>query len=152
MNTDPEHARIWFGDTVAGDPGFLVYFLDDNAYGRELDKSFWTRGRSRAEFIIKTDRPMRRAIFTLTAGPVADDVRVEIGGHTQDVHLDPGQSKDVSLAMGSGTPFEKEVHALVWLASVTSSSGFTPIFYDEHASDARYLGVRVRPVLELRPE
>ena len=46
---------MWFGDIPGqGDPGFLVYFLDDNAYGRETDKSFWMRGESRAEFVIKT--------------------------------------------------------------------------------------------------
>ena len=44
VNNEPEHGRLWFGDTGQGDPGFLVYFLDDNAYDREADKSFWTRG------------------------------------------------------------------------------------------------------------
>ena len=32
-----EHARVrqWFGDNPGqGDPGFQIYFLDDNAYGR----------------------------------------------------------------------------------------------------------------------
>ena len=152
VNTDPDHARLWFGDNGGGDPGFLVYFLDDNAYGREADKSFWTRGRSTAEFIIKTDRPMRRAIFTLTTGPAAADVTVAIAGHSQDVHMDPNQTRDVALAMPPGTRFEKEVQALVWLASISCSSGFTPIFHDPQSRDARYLGVRVHPVLEVRPQ
>jgi len=152
VNTDPDHARLWFGDNGGGDPGFLVYFLDDNAYGREADKSFWTRGRSTAEFIIKTDRPMRRAIFTLTTGPAAADVTVAIAGHSQDVHMDPNQTRDVALAMPPGTRFEKEVQALVWLASISCSSGFTPIFHDPQSTDARYLGVRVHPVLEVRPQ
>ncbi len=34
---------------------------------------------------------------------------------------------------------------LVWTASVSSSAGFSPVFYG--GTDARYLGVRVRPVL-----
>jgi hypothetical protein len=152
VNTDPDHARLWFGDNGGGDPGFLVYFLDDNAYGREADKSFWTRGRSTAEFIIKTDRPMRRAIFTLTTGPAAADVTVAVAGHSQDVHMDPNQTRDVALAMPPGTRFEKEVQALVWLASISCSSGFTPIFHDPQSTDARYLGVRVHPVLEVRPQ
>jgi hypothetical protein len=153
VNTDPDHARLWFGDNPGkGDPGFLVYFLDDNAYGREADKSFWTRGDSKAEFIIKTDRPMRRAIFTLTSGPKSADVTVAVGGRSERVHLDPGQTRQVALAMPPGTPFEKEVQALVWLASVSCDSGFTPIFYDPQSSDSRYLGVRVHPELELRPQ
>ena len=152
VNTEPDHARIWFGDNGGGDPGFLVYFLDDNAYGREADKSFWTRGGSTSEFIIKTDRPMRRATFTLTSGPVAADVTVTIASNSRNVHLEPNQTTDVALAMPPGTPFEKEVQALVWLASVSCNSGFTPIFSDAQSSDARYLGVRVHPVLEVRPQ
>jgi hypothetical protein len=152
VNTDQEHARVWFGDNGGGDPGFLVYFLDDNAYGREADKSFWTRGGSRAEFIVKTDRPMRRAMFTLTTGPVAADVTVTIAGHSQGIHMDPNQTRQVDIAMPPGTRFEKEVQALVWLASVSCDSGFTPIFYDPQSSDSRYLGVRVHPVLEPRPQ
>lgn len=152
VNNEPEHARLWFGDTGQGDPGFLVYFLDDNAYDREADKSFWTRGRSRAEFIIKTDRPIRRATFTLTAGPVATDVRVTIGGRRQDVHLGAGDTRDLVFSMPPGLPYEKEVQALAWTASVSSSAGFTPIFFDPNSSDNRYLGVRVKPVLEARPQ
>lgn len=151
VNNEPQHARLWFGDTGQGDPGFLVYFLDDNAYDREADKSFWTRGQARTEFIIKTDRPIRRAKFTLTAGPVATDARVTIGGRRQDVHLEPGDSRDLVFAMPPGFRYEKEVQALAWTASVSSGSGFTPIFFDPKSSDSRYLGVRVKPVLEASP-
>jgi hypothetical protein len=148
VNNEPQHARLWFGDTGQGDPGFLVYFLDDNAYDRDADKSFWTRGRARAEFIIKTDRPIVRAKFTLTAGPVATDARVTIGSRRQDVHLDPGASRDIVFTMPPGLPYEKEVQALAWTASVSSSAGFTPIFFDASSTDTRYLGVRVKPVLD----
>ena len=151
VNTDPEHHRLWFGDTGQGDPGFLVYFLDDNAYGRELDKSFWTRGGKRADFIIKTDRPIRRATFSLTAGPRPTDVRITIAGRKQDVHLDAEQTRDIVMTMPAGVPYEKEVQALVWVATVRSTSGFTPIFFDPKSTDSRYLGVRVKPVLEARP-
>jgi hypothetical protein len=152
VNNDPEHHRIWFGETGQGDPGFLIYFLDDNAFGRELDKSFWTRGGERAEFIIKTDRPIRRATFTLTSGPRATDVRITIGWRHQDIHLNPEETRDIVFAMPPGLPYEKEVQALAWLATVKSSSGFTPIFFDPKSTDSRYLGVRVRPVLEARPQ
>jgi hypothetical protein len=40
----------------------------------------------------------------------------------------------------------------VWLATIKSSSGFTPIFFDPKSTDSRYLGVRVKPVLESRRE
>jgi hypothetical protein len=152
VNTDPERHRLWFGDTGQGDPGFLVYFLDNNAYGRELDKSFWTRGGERAEFIIKTDRPIRRATLSLTAGPRATHVRVTIGSRSQDVDLGAEETRELVFTMPPGLPYEKEVHALAWLATVSSTSGFTPIFFDPQSTDNRYLGVRVKPVLEARPQ
>ena len=151
INTDPERAHLWFGDT-AGDPGFLVYFLDDNAYGREEDRSFWTRGNSHAEMVFKTDKPMRRALFHLAAGPVAVDVRLNVAGRRQDIRLDAGQTQQVTIAMPPGLPFEKETTALVWNVSVTTRGGFTPIFFDPNATDARFLGVRVKPMLEVRPQ
>lgn len=150
--TEPERSRIWFGDLGQGDAGFLVTFLDDNAYGKEDDKSFWTRGDSRAELIIKTDRPIRKATFMLAAGPVPADVTIAIAGRSQSIQLDAGQTAQVSMAMPPGLRYEKEnPNGLLWMASVTTTGGFTPIFYDSAATDARYLGVRVKPMLEPRP-
>ena len=95
------------------------------------------REGSRApEFVIKTDRPIR-AIVTVAAGPVAADVTMCIAGHSQSLHLVAGETQQVTMAMPPGLPCEKEVHAVAWLASVTSSSGFTPIFYDPKVTDAR---------------
>lgn len=148
INTEPDRAHVWFGDLGKGDPGFQIYFLDDNAFGREVDRSFWTRGESRAQFLIKTDRPIRRAVFSVTAGPVATDVSIKIFGREQRLRLEAGQTQEVAMSMPPGVPFEKETHALVWWAAVSSSSGFTPIFFDPSSSDARYLGVRVTPMLE----
>ena len=68
------------------------------------------------------------------------------------MHLEPGGTRDVVFAMPPGLPYEKEVQALAWTASVSSSHGFTPIFFDPNSSDSRYLGVRVRPVLEARSQ
>jgi hypothetical protein len=152
VNNEEDHRHLWFGDIGKGDPGFLVYFLDDNAYNREPDKSFWTRGGGRAEFIIKTDKPIRRATFTLTAGPLATDVQLTVGRRSEAVHLEPGETRDVAFSMPPGLPYEKEVQALAWTASVFSSSGFTPIFFDANSTDSRYLGVRVQPWLEARPQ
>ena len=148
INNEPDRARIWFGDNPGqNDPGFLVYFLDDNAYGREADKSFWTRGGARAEFIVKADRPIRRALFNVSSGPLAADVTIRIGGRAQSMHLAPEQTQQVTFAMPEGVPYEKEVRARVWTASVSCDTGFTPIFYDAQSADSRYLGVRVKPML-----
>ncbi|OFW08540.1 MAG: hypothetical protein A3H96_15235 [Acidobacteria bacterium RIFCSPLOWO2_02_FULL_67_36] len=150
--TEADRGRVWFGDLGRGDPGFLLSFLDSNAF-READKSFWVRGESRAEIVIKTDRPIRRATFTLTAGAVATDVTVAIAGRRQSLHLDAGQTTQVTIAMPPGFPYEKEIRGgLLWKASVSSSRGFTPIFFDPDSTDVRYLGVRVTPMLEASPQ
>ena len=143
INTNPSRVRVAFGENPdLHDPPFQIYFLDDNAYEREPDRSFWVRGESRAEFLIKTDRTVRMATMRLEGGPVATDVVVNIGGKTERLHLTPGETQHVSLALGSGFPY---MGRLVWTASVSSSAGFSPVFYG--GTDARYLGVRVRPVL-----
>ena len=148
--TDPDRGRVWFGDTQ-GDPGFLVSFLDDNAYGREADKSFWTRGDSRADLVYKADKPIRRAIFDATAGPVPVDLHIDVGGRSTGVHLNPGDTQRVTLAMPDGVIYEKEVAGVhLWNVRITTKGGFTPIFYDPHSSDARYLGARIKPMLEAK--
>ena len=81
--------HLWLGDLGQGDAGFLVSFLDDNAYGREEDRSFWTRGDSRADLVLKADKPIRKATFTIAAGPVPTDVTIRLGSKRYDVHVEP---------------------------------------------------------------
>ena len=145
INTDPR-TKVWYGDYPKGSsPGFQIFFFDDNAHQQEADKSLWVKGESRAEFLIKTDRPMKRLALMLTAGPVATTVRARLAGRAQDVSLQPGESKQILFAMGEGFPYQGKWP--VWLASVSSSAGFTPIFFDAASTDTRYLGVRVKPTL-----
>jgi hypothetical protein len=146
INTDRPRVGVWFGDNEGqGDPGFQIYFFDRNAYDRDTtDKSFWVRGGRRAEFLIKTDRPMKRLVMTLTAGPVATDVTASLGGKSQSVSLKPGDRQQVFFTLGDG--FLYQGIWPVWTASVSSSAGFVPIFYGE-PTDSRYLGVNVKPTL-----
>jgi hypothetical protein len=145
INTDSTRVRVWFGDNEGQkDPGFQIYFLDDKAYGRETDKSFWVKGAARAQFMVKTDRPMRRFVLTLTAGPVPTNVVASLSGRTQEVSLAPGASQQISFAMSAG--FRYQGRWPIWVASVSSSNGFVPLFEGE-TRDTRYLGVRVKPTL-----
>jgi hypothetical protein len=96
---------------------------------------------------------MRRAIFEIAAGPVATSLTIQIGGRTQRLDLAPGQTERVSLALRPGLPYEKEVENVqLWRLTLITRGGFTPIFFDPNATDARYLGVRVKPMLETRPQ
>jgi hypothetical protein len=146
INTDRSRVAVWFGDHPPGSsPGFQIYFFDDNAHPPEADKSFWVKGESRAEFLVKTDRPMKRLLLELTAGAAATDLRAALGDRAQEVTLQPGETKQISFVLGKGFPYQGRWP--VWVASVSSSNGFTPIFVDPSSADNRYLGVRVRPTL-----
>ncbi len=144
INNEPSRVRQWYGDNPGqGDPGFQIYFLDDNAFGREADKSFWVRGESRAEFLIKTDRAIKRAVFTLTAGPVDTDLKISVDGRSQRLRVGAGNTEQVTFALGPGFLYQGTWP--VWRVSISSSAGFSPVFHG--ADDTRYLGVRVKPVL-----
>jgi hypothetical protein len=145
VNTDKSKVRVWFGDDPdLRDPGFQIYFLDDSAYGREEDRSFWVRGEARAEFLVKVDRPMKRLMLTLTAGPLDATVDASVGGRRQRIAIPAESSQQVSFNLDRG--FWYQARAYVWVVSVSSSTGFVPIFHG-HPTDARFLGVRVKPTL-----
>jgi hypothetical protein len=148
--TEGERARSWYGGETG--PAFLVSFLDHNAYGKETDLSFWTRGDSRADLVFKADKPIRRATFIVTAGPVPVDVTVRLSGKRYDVHVEAGASQQIIASMPEGVIFEKEVEGVhVWYVTIATKGAFTPIFYDSNSSDPRYLGARIKPILEGRP-
>ncbi|MEO6213571.1 MAG: hypothetical protein ABIP65_08085 [Vicinamibacterales bacterium] len=147
-------ARVgWFGDDPelqAGtkDPGFQIYFLDTNAF-READKTFWVRGESRGEFLIKTDRPMKQLTFLINTGALAATVTTRLGGRQQELAIPAGDSRQVTFALPPGYPYLKNDDGkprFVWMASISSSSGFVPAF-SGGGTDTRFLGVRVRPML-----
>jgi hypothetical protein len=143
INTNPSRVRIAFGENPdLHDPPFQIYFLDANAYQREADRSFWVRGASRAEFLIKSDRAARHLTLRLESGAVPTDVTIHVGRRAQEVHLEPGATQNLSLALDAGFPYQGRS---VWVVSIASSGGFSPVFHG--GTDARHLGVRVRPSL-----
>jgi hypothetical protein len=144
INTEgPDKVLVWFGDNAGqGDPGFQIYFLDDEAYGREEDKSFWVKGQSRAEFLIKTDRPMKKLVLTLSPGPLDTVVKASVNGRRQQVVVT--DTRQISFDLDAG--FWYQARAYVWVVSISSSTGFVPIFNGDD-KDSRFLGVRVRPTL-----
>jgi hypothetical protein len=150
--TDGDRVKFWFGDDLerapgTKDPGFQLYFVDKNAFPE--GKAFWVRGESRAEFLIKTDRPMKRLTLTFTAGPLPATVTARLGNREQEIAIPAEDSRQITFAMPAGYPYLKTDDGLprfVWSASVSSSSGFVPAFAGG-GSDTRFLGVRVRPLL-----
>jgi hypothetical protein len=75
-----------------------------------------------------------------------------LGSKRYDVHLDPQATQQIVASMPEGLIYEKEVEGVhLWHVTITTRGGFTPIFFDANASDARYLGARIKPMLETRP-
>jgi hypothetical protein len=139
INTDPKKARIWFGTR----PRFQIYFLDDNAYDRERN-SFWVKGQSRADILIKSAEPAGHLAVTLANGPLQNTVTVRSMGADETVVLEPHEARDVMLPIGEGFPYQGR---WVWSASISSRAGFVPMFA-EGGQDVRFLGVMVTPELE----
>jgi hypothetical protein len=132
---------VWFGEGRR----FQLYFLDDNAYPRE-ELTFWVKGRSAAEFLVKTVEPASALDLDLASGDAATSVTVSRGWRRQHVDLAPHATARVSVPLDDGFPYNG---TRVWRVSIRSSAGFVPMFVSGASSDNRFLGVRVKP--ELRP-
>jgi hypothetical protein len=134
--------------SATGDPFSSSRSSTTTPTARE-DRSFWTRGDSRADLVFKADRPIR----------ARRSRRGRAGARRRHDHVE-GRSTSCSSAererptshpMPEGMPYEKEVEgALSGTCASSTKGGFTPIFFDEHSSDARYLGARIKPMLEPR--
>lgn len=88
---------------------------------------------------------MKQAIITVTAGQVATEVDVNVAGRSQHLSLRGGEQQRLVFTLPPG--FMYQATWPVWTASVASSQGFVPIFYEAETTDTRFLGVRVDPVL-----
>ena len=144
INTNESRVRQWFGDHLGvGDPGFQIYFLDRNAFKEE--KTFWVKGRSRAEVLLKADRPMKRVILALSGAAVRTTVVARVQGRSQEVTLGPGESQRLVFTLRDAFPYEGR---WIWKVSISSSDGFVPLFA-AGSDDTRFLGVNVDPTVEL---
>jgi hypothetical protein len=139
INNQTDRVRVRYGEN----PWFQIYFLDDNAY-RDADGTFWVRGESEAEFLIKIDRPMKKVVLRVSAGPEPVSSIASLGRRKQRIALQPGEEQTISFDLDEGYPYQGQWP--VWVVSVSASRGFVPIFY-EPSTDTRFLGVRVKPTL-----
>jgi hypothetical protein len=140
INTQPNRARIWFGS----ERRFQIYFLDDNAYQRE-DLHVWTRGRSTAEFLVKTVEPASALQLAVTTGIAPTTVTVSRGWWSEQVTLKAEETRVVTVPLDEGFPYRG---TRVWHVKVKTDAGFVPAFVSGAAEDNRYLGVRLTPELK----
>ncbi len=149
INTDASRVRRLVRRSSGGlkDLGLPDLFLRrQRATCRKRTRASGSKGESRAEFLIKTDRPMSRAVLTLTAGPVPTDVVVSVGRRSAAVVAQGRRAAARVLQPRRRASCIRRTWP-VWTASVSSSRGFVPIFYEAGSPDTRYLGVRVDPML-----
>jgi len=152
---DSDRRKIVYGETPYE---FQLRYLDDKAFLREADRSFWVKGESRTEVVIKANPPFRQLQLTLSAGPVPTTATVELLGKSETVALAKGESRALTFDLVDGFPYKKDSIEegtgrdvgpnYLWVLSISSSAGFYPRESGEPTSaDTRYLGVRVKPVI-----
>ena len=149
VTTERELMVRGFGKTE-GHPEFQMMYLDKNSWLREADGlSFWTRGRSRAELLVRTNEPERRLQLTLHAGEVSVRVEVDLEGQAAIVELKPNQDAVLQLAPPPGFKYGYyQAHkSYIWRLAITTDSGFVPNDSNPNANDSRLLGVRVTPLI-----
>ncbi len=145
--TEREMMVRGFG-AAAGHPGFQLMYLDKNSWLREADGlSFWTRGQSRAELLVRTNLPERRLQLMLSAGDVPVSVGLALDGRRAAVSLAPNQTAIVQFAPDRGFPFKnvKDQVSYIWRLAITTDAGFVPP--PNAWNDTRFLGVRVLPLV-----
>ena len=116
--------------------GYLVY-TDGEAYPEQ--GTFWSRGTARTSLFI-VPRGASQAVLTLSTGPMAGLVTVEVAGRVQHVSMPGNADVSLTMALPPGARF-------VPLA-IQSSTMFRPSEVDPAANDTRGLGCQVRLALE----
>jgi hypothetical protein len=139
INTNIARVRVPFGDARR----FQIYFLDDNAYQKE-GNSFWVKGESTAEFLVKTGEPVSALVLGLETGGVPNRVTASVAGSSQTVDIPASQRGQMTLPLDEGFPYQG---TRVWTVSVRSETGFVPMFTGG-GGDSRYLGIFVTPELK----
>ena len=145
--------NFWWGDNPElGFPGFQIFFLDDNSYLQEADRrSLWIRGESRADWLVRTVNPVRRLRLDVRAGPMPTTVTVRVGGAEQRADLQAGGQAELTFDLPPGFPYKHERPVVspgptyIWVASISSTAGFTPALVEPGSQDVRFLGVLVTP-------
>ena len=139
INTQANRARVWFGQQRR----FQIYFLDDNGYARE-GLSFWVRGRSTADVLVKTVEAASALELNFASGHAPTTVTVTRGWHAQRVEMASYATARISVPLDDGFPYRG---TRVWKVSIHSSGGFVPFFVNPGSQDTRFLGVQVTPEL-----
>lgn len=141
--------------------GVLAYFPDDNAYPPEGD-AFWLRGKRRADVILRApveaagnsrwlSRQIERLRVRVQNGIKPNVVSIDTGAASERLALQPGERRDVDLAMPRGFPYHpyETPTSYVYVVSFSTTAGFVPVHETPPSNDARFLSamITLTPVL-----
>jgi hypothetical protein len=156
MAANPDRSKRPLGGT----PPVLAYFPDDNAYNPEGD-SFWVKGKSRAEIILRAPvvdagsgqfvtKAISRLGVEIHNGGLPDRVTVSTGRESRTLDMKPQEIAVLQLAVEDGVPYHRiaQPTSFVYTVSIRTTSGFVPFLETAGSSDSRFLGALVRLVPE----
>lgn len=124
---------------AAAYPGGAAYFMDEGAFA-EPD-AFWVRGGGAARVVLEPpaggDGRAGRSAITLFVrnAPVENRLIVEAGRWREDVTLQPGEERTLSIPMGPGQS--------AVAVRLRTAAGFRPSEVEPGSLDDRFLGVWV---------
>lgn len=150
FNTQPRARR----QTFEQPPTFFAYFLDDGTWLREGDPAgFWLKGGREAELVVRTTVPLERIQLAIHNRGAPNRVVVHHGGQRIDREIEPHGR--ISLSLQASEP-HRYLDTYLYRFSIWSEAGTIPLFDTPGSSDARNLGVFVRPsvspAIPLAPE
>jgi hypothetical protein len=154
MAANPARSKRLLGGT----PQVFAYFPDDNAFNLEGD-SFWVKGKSRAEVILRAPvanaggglfvtKAISRLSIEIENGARPDRVTVSTSRESKTLTMQPGEKSRVSMAVEEGVPYRRDEQPTSYLyrVSITTTSGFVPFLEVAGSTDSRFLGARIRLV------
>lgn len=126
---------------VYAEPGYELYFQDDNHYGKEL-AGFWTKGKRQTSVILKSNKPVAN-IHLEWHGLEEGTTTIQVGPAKKNISRSKtkGLAGKVSFPAPKGFPLAK---GYLYTITISDTSGFVPYQLDENVRDNRYLGVFIR--------
>jgi hypothetical protein len=116
------------------------YFMDDNTYDVE-PRGFWIRGKSEAQIVVKTDRPLEGVKLVIQAN-TPGRAAASMGSESWSADLAAGERATVEFHPGPGVRSDR-AHA--YLLKLSTSGGYVPSQVDPASPDHRFIGIFIEP-------
>jgi hypothetical protein len=116
-----------------------VFFHDDAVVGEST--GFWTPGRATTQLTFASSGDAERPVnLVISCGPVANRVRLTAPQFQDDVALEPGVERPITVP----TMDVPGLHARIAPLDMSIEGGFVPSDFDRASADRRLLGCRIR--------